>query len=147
MLSSENLSQPHSMKGEEMADVSLPSSEKSKVEVRPHPLLASRRAILPDDDALAKECPTLWSLLMPTFDEKGKLTREGSSVSVRVDGSLYRATVSCPTEGYQGSVTTNRLLMLWSDIEQVVNLPEFNWVQDYDSLKKAKQRLKEMLSS
>ncbi len=130
-----------------MSDEPQAKSTKPPMEVRPHALLAAKRPLVPDDDDAIKAYPTLLSLLLPVYDDHGRLCREGASLSIRVDGSLYRATLSCPTEGYQGTVTTNRLLMFLGDIEQVINLPDFNWTKDYDSLKKSKQRLKELLGS
>jgi hypothetical protein len=130
-----------------MSDEQEKKPEKPKLEIKPHPLLHGRRVLLPDDDAAAKLWPTLWSLLMPVYDASGRLCREAGSVSVRLDGSVFRLGVSCPTEGLQTHTLVSHLGDVLSALEHHVNRSDCSWVPDYESTKKHKQKLKDMLSS
>ena len=63
---------------------------------------------LPDDEAGQVLFPTLWDLLTPRWKD-GKLTRQAGRLSLKPDGSSWRMSIECPTEGLQTSLLIKSL--------------------------------------
>lgn len=118
-----------------------------KIEPSYHPMLVGKKALAPHDDQSAKQWPVLMSLLMPKFNDKGKYTREPGVLSVRIDGSVFRISVVCPTDGVQTVLELTSLFDLFTQIEQHVSRSSTVWVPTYDAKKRAGQKLKSLLES
>ena len=131
----------------QMPDEKTPASDKPKLAVEPSPLLANRRTLLPHDDEATSRWPKVVSLMLPRYDAFSRLTREPGSITIRPDGGMWRIVMSCPTEGVQCIYGSTSLTLVLDDFEAHIGSENCNWTENYESLKKAKQRLKDMLGS
>lgn len=96
--------------------------------------------LLPCDIEGKQLYPTLTDLLTPRFKD-GVLTRLGSKLSIRVDGSCYVVVVDCPTEGVQAVVSLETLHTMLEEIERYVSSGRAVWSMNYESRKKARRGL------
>jgi hypothetical protein len=112
-----------------------------KIEADPVPILIGRVGLSPHDDEFVRDYPTLAQLLMPRYADGCVMTREPGIVSIKIDGSLYRVTLVCPTERCQTTVGLTTLCNLLLDLECHVSDPKSDWVPTWDSKKKARRQL------
>jgi hypothetical protein len=118
-----------------------------KIQPAFHPSLLGKTALSPHDDDACSAWPLLMGLLLPTFDAKARLTREAGILSIRIDGSVFRVTLVCPTEGVQSTYETPTLIDLFSLLNDHLSRPTTIWVPTYDSKKRAGQALKRVVES
>lgn len=122
-------------------------SMKEPIKPQRAPSLLGKLGVAPHDDNACKEWPTLMELFLPRYDEKGRLVRDSGSINIRCEGSLFRLTLTLPTDDATTSVDISELQDLLTHLECHVSSPSANWVQLWDSRKKARQKLKELLDS
>lgn len=120
-------------------------SLKDTVKADPVPILIGKVGIPPHDEDAVKEWPVLMELLLPRYDLKGRMTRESGSLSVRCEGSLFRVTITCPTEDAQASMDTDGLIDLLTRIEQWLLTGRANWAPTWKTRERARQRLKDSI--
>jgi hypothetical protein len=121
------------------------SNEKVKPEFSP--ILLGKVGLSPHDDHAVQAFPTLMSLLLPRYDDRKRLTREPGIITLRVDGSLYRITLVCPTDGYQTLLETDTVVEILEQLELHVTSGKATWVPTWDSKKRAGQQLRKLLDS
>lgn len=109
-----------------------------KAEVSPLALLMKQVGSSPSDEEAENKWPTLWSCLAPIW-VKGKCTRQSGRLSIRLSGSWFVATVSCPTEGLQASVGSESLTGLFDALEAKLRDPACQWEPDWEATKKTRQ--------
>lgn len=100
-------------------------------------VLKNLRTLTPADEASLEQYPTLIDLLSPRFKD-GKCTRQGSRLSLKVEGAFFRLTIDCPTEGLMCTFVVGSLFNVLADFERHVRGPEACWTPNYDSQKKAR---------
>jgi hypothetical protein len=110
----------------------------SKAEVSPLAELMRQVAATPQDDAAKKAWPTMWACLTPVW-RAGKCTRQSGKMSIRLSGSWFILTISCPTEGLQASVGSESLSSLFDALEAKLRDPACQWEPDWESTKKTRQ--------
>jgi len=118
-----------------------------KIQPTHAPILLGKVGLSPHDDLAVAEWPTLMQLLLPNYDDKKRLTREPGILSIRVDGSIFRLTIICPTEGLQTTLGLDSIVGLFEALEGHVRSTTAVWVPTYDSKKKTGQALKKVLES
>jgi hypothetical protein len=119
--------------------------ETEKVTPIRSPSLIGKIGVPPHDDKACSEWPVLMELFLPRYDEKKRLVRDSGTISIRCEGSLFRVTLTCPTDDAMTYVDVTELQDLLTMLECHVSSPGVNWVQLWDSRKKARQRLKDVL--
>lgn len=112
-----------------------------KIEPELAPILIGKEGLSPHDDAFVKEYPTLAQLLYPKFVEEKHLSREPGIVSIKIDGSLYRVSIICPTEGLQAVFGLTTLIDLLTQLEVMASDPATDWTPTYDRKKRQRRRL------
>jgi hypothetical protein len=105
------------------------------------PILLGKMGLSPHDDEGSKEYPTLLRLLMPLYNDKKRLIREAGSFRVSVDGSLFRVSFECPTEGIQTTMMTPTIMELLTSLEVHLSDPQSDWPQTYAAKKRARRGL------
>lgn len=110
-----------------------------------HPVLLGKRGLSPHCQESEETYPTLWGIIAPKYDAKQRLTREPATVSLRVDGSLFRVTIVCPTERLQTVMQTDSLVDLLDQLDRFLSEPATSWTPTYDAKKKAGQGLRSVL--
>lgn len=118
-----------------------------KIQPAYSPILLGKVGLCPHDDNAAKAFPTLMCLLMPSYNERKQLTREPGVITVRVDGSLYRITLVCPTDGVQTVLETDTVVEVLEQLELHVTSQRATWVPTWDSKKRTGQALRRVLES
>lgn len=109
------------------------------------PVLLGKIGLSPHDEAFAVQFPILHQLMMPVYEEK-KLLREPGIIGVRVDGSLFRMTVICPTEGVQTVMETSSILNILEQLERHAAAPGTTWTPTFDSKKRSRRGLDRIAS-
>lgn len=104
------------------------------------PVLLGKVGLPLHDDRLEEAHPTLFQLLTPKFEGK-YITREPGIISIRIDGSVYRITVVCPTEALQTTFEAVSLMGILDALEMHCASPTAVWVPTHDSKRKAKRGL------
>jgi hypothetical protein len=122
-------------------------ADDKKIEPEYVPLLIGKRGLSLHDEEFGQRWPTLYQLLAPRYDSKQRLTREPGVISIRVDGSMYRITLVCPTEGVQTTLEKISLVDLWDFLELHVCSPSATWPPTYDAKKRAGHGLRKVLES
>lgn len=112
-----------------------------------NPILLGKVGLSPHDDHAYKAYPTLLSMFMPKYDSQKRLTREPGAITVRVDGSIYRVTLVCPTDGCQTVLETDTLIELLEQLELHVTSKRAVWVPTFDSKKRSGHALRKLLDS
>jgi hypothetical protein len=100
--------------------------EKKKPKVEAAPLLRNLKMANPNDKDDQKTLPSIVSLLVPIWRD-GTLTRQPGRMTIVPDGSAWRVTIECPTEGVQCSFTVDNLRNLMQDSEKFVTQPGCHW--------------------
>jgi len=133
--------------GWKMSDGEKKASEEKKLELRLNPILLGKRGLSPHDDAAAQRWPSLYQLLMPVYDAQKRLCREAGAISLRIEGTTFRITLVCPSEGVSTSVLVHDLSDPLGALEGHVGRPDCPWLEVWETTKKAKQRIKDVLGS
>ncbi len=120
-------------------------SMKETVKAEPSPILIGKVGVPPHDEEAVKEWPTLMELILPKFDHKGRMTRESGTLSVRCEGSLFRITITCPTEDAQTTFDYHQLVDFLTTVEQWLISGKANWSPTWKTREKARQRLKDSI--
>lgn len=120
-------------------------SMKETVRAEPVPILIGKVGIPPQDDEATKEWPILMELLLPKYDHKGRMTRESGTLSVRCEGSLFRITITCPTEDAQASMDYHQLVDILTTVERWLLTGKANWAPTWKTRERARQRLKDSI--
>jgi hypothetical protein len=94
--------------------------------------------LLPQDDASSTRWPNVWACLMPHWSE-GKCTRQSGGIRVKLVGSWFVCTLSCPTEGLECDLTTATLVDLLDQLEAILSNGTAVWRPDWSTMKKARQ--------
>jgi hypothetical protein len=84
-------------------------------------------------------------MLLPKYDEKGRLTREPGILSIKVDGPIFRVALICPSEEGQAVMGFGSLIDLFDRIEASIFAPETIWTKTFDSKKRSGQALRSLL--
>lgn len=105
------------------------------------PILVGRVGMCPHDDQATHDYPTLMQLMLPRYRDDRCLTREAGSLTVKVDGSLFRVTITCPTEGLVGAILMREMSDLLLHIERALSEGRFAWTPTYDAKKRARRGL------
>ena len=95
----------------------------------------------PTDDEGAKRWPNLFDLLCPLTESSGKQASEAGSLSLRIDGSYYRVTVTVASDKASTSFSAVTLVDLLDQVEQHLTTTR-DWVTSYTEKKKLKSRWK-----
>lgn len=109
------------------------------------PTLLGKVGLSPHDDEAVKAYPVLMSLLLPRHNATKRLTREAGGLTVKIDGSVYRISVTCPTEGLQCVLVTDSLIDLLGQLELALAGPSVAWTPTYDSKKRSRRDLDKSL--
>lgn len=125
----------------------MEDKNESKFEPEYSPVLLGKVGLSPHDEEANALFPTLMQVLLPRYNRKKQLTREAGSISVRVDGSLFRCTIYAPTDGVQTTYDTDTLVNLLEQLEEHVSNPKTSWSLTYDKKRKAGHALKKLLES
>lgn len=105
------------------------------------PLLLGKVGLSPHDAIAEKELPTLMELLMPRFRSDKRMTREAGSLLVKVQGSLFTVTLTCPTEGVETTMVTSSVMGLLDQLELHTSDPGVAWTPTYAAKKKSRRGL------
>lgn len=111
------------------------------------PILLGKLGISPHDDDADRLWPNLMQLLLPKYDSSHRLTREAGVLTLRVDGSLFRVSVVCPSEAVQTAVAMHSVVDLLSQVERYLSSDMLDWTPTFDKKKRAGQALKNVLGS
>lgn len=106
--------------------------------------LATISAPIPSDADFAERCPTLFDLLCPRWRDN-KQTRQPSRIGVKAEGSVWRVTIDCPTEGLATTILVPYLFELWPYVEAKITNREVVWIPNYDAQKRARQGVEDLL--
>jgi hypothetical protein len=84
--------------------------------------------------------PVLQECLRAVRTKKDK-PRAGGEVKIAASGCNYKVTLIMPEEGVQVTAITNRLSLLFDDLEALLNLEPVPWIECSEyALKRAKRR-------
>lgn len=100
-------------------------------------VLKNLRTLTPADNDTVEGYPTLLDLLSPRFRD-GRCTRQGSRLSLKVEGAFFRMSIDCPTEGVMCSMVVGSLYNILNDFERHVAGADACWVPNFDAQKKAR---------
>lgn len=92
----------------------------------------------PADDAARSAYPLLMQCLLPIWRD-GKCVRQSGSIRVRITGSYYLVSVSCPTEGVEATLTTETIIDIPLQLEDSLKLNKLQWVPDYERVKSTRK--------
>lgn len=93
-----------------------------------------------NDSSAAEEMPNLFEFLTPVWDNEGRLSWEGASLTVRVRNGQLWATIACPTAMRQLSKHVGSLTTLMTEMEvAVVESPAEDWEPTYELVKRSKK--------
>lgn len=92
----------------------------------------------PQDTDGEKKWPNLLACLCPVWRE-AKCVRQAGSLSIRVVGSVFQVSLSCPTECVETSVRVSTLVDILDVLEKVLSDGTAVWGPDYATAKKARQ--------
>lgn len=95
---------------------------------------------LPDDDKAKEEYPNLYDLLVPRWKD-GAVTREEGRMSIKPDGSGWRVSIECPTEGLAASFIVKSLITAFEEAEAHVSGSHCHWGLTWAVKKKNLQKL------
>ena len=112
-----------------------------KVEATPSPILIGKVGLSPHDSQGHHDYPTLMQLLQPRYDDERQLTREPGSIRVSIDGSLYRISLECPTEGVQTMFATDTISEMLLQLEEHCNSSKSVWTPTWNAKKRARRGL------
>lgn len=102
------------------------------------PPLQGLTTLVPCDDAAQQTWPNVWACLMPHWSE-GKCTRQSGGIRLKLVGSWFVVTLSCPTEGLETDLTTDTLVGLLDQLESLLASGKAVWKPDWSATKKARQ--------
>ena len=100
--------------------------------------LVKASQLSPSDAKGEEQWPTLMECLLPIWKD-GKCKRQSGHLRIRLTGSWFVATLSCPTEGMETSVSSDTLSGLLDALEAKLRSPECQWTPDWESVKKTRQ--------
>jgi hypothetical protein len=109
--------------------------EKKKPKVEAAPLLKNLKMANPNDKDDAKTLPNLVGLLVSIWRD-GTMTRQPGRMSIQPDGSAWRVTIDCPTEGVMASFCVDNLHNLMYDVEKFVTQTQCHWGLSWSRRKK-----------
>lgn len=109
----------------------------------PPDVLAGRNSLVPEDEGGRKLYPTLWSLLLPKW-QNGKCVRQAGKIALRIVGPYYLVSVTCPTEGLETTATLATLDGMMEALEKHCLHPGAIWTPTFDRVKEAKREEKEI---
>lgn len=119
-------------------------TEKKKMVVERAKVLQNLAPLVPQDGPGLKRYPVLLDLLTPRWSD-GQQTRMAGRLAIRVEGSYFRVTVECPTEGLMTSVVTDSLVDMLDALEANVASGKAAWQQTYDAARKSRKSLMDEL--
>jgi hypothetical protein len=90
---------------------------------------------LPDDETGKTLFPNLFDLLTPRWKD-GAVTRQEGRLSLKPDGSSWRVSIECPTEGLQTSFVVHSLETLLCEAENHVSGKSCHWGLTWNLKKK-----------
>lgn len=94
------------------------------------------------DTSVTATCPLLAGLLSPQKDSLGRLSWEGASISLRVEGASMICSIRCPTARVQTTLTIHTLGRLAEEIEAALASADgLAWGDDYKASKKQRAAL------
>lgn len=96
-----------------------PKAEKAKV-------LERVTFCLPDDESGLALFPNVYDLLTPRWKD-GVITRQPGRLTLKPDGSSWRVSIECPTEGLQTTVVVKSLESALSEVEDLVTSNKAHW--------------------
>jgi hypothetical protein len=102
------------------------------------PVFLRTQSLVPQDSDGEETYPVLSQCLMPRWRD-GRCIRESGRIGIRIVGSYYMATVTCPSEGLECSVSCSSIIGLMDRIEQAVASPDTVWTPTYGAQKRARQ--------
>ena len=100
-------------------------------------VLAGKASLVPDWSEAWAPYETVFALMVPVWKE-GKCVRLSGRVGIRVVGPYFVATLTCPSEGLETSVTLADLCNLMVDLESHCRSPQAIWTPTFDRVKAAK---------
>jgi hypothetical protein len=109
------------------------------------PRLIGKMTAALHDDTFAKDYPVLFDVLKPEYNERKRLVREAGSFRVSIDGSVYRITIECPTEGIQTVLYTSTLVDLLEQMEMHLGQPSILWTETFNAKRRARRGLDKSL--
>jgi hypothetical protein len=118
--------------------------KKVKPAVERASILKGVTVLLPQDPAGVQRYPTVSDLLCPRWVD-GTMTRMAGRVSIRVEGSCYRVTIECPTEGLMTSIVLASLVECLDALEAVVASGQAKWQLTYEAAKRSRQAMDVLL--
>lgn len=116
-----------------MSEKKKPGPERAKV-------LQGVIPLVPQDEEGLRRLPTILDLLSPRWVE-GVQTRLAGRLAIRVEGSCFRISVECPTEGLMTSVLVDSLVDALDALERVVASGKASWQLTYDAAKRSRQAI------
>lgn len=123
----------------------MDSEKKSDLIPQFNQSLLGKLGLSPHDDEAAQQWPLLIEMLLPKYDDKGRLTREAGILSIKVDGPVFRVSMICPSEEGQTVMTLSSIVGLLDQLEVILNDPRTVWTKTFDSKKRTGQALRNVL--
>jgi hypothetical protein len=126
----------------------MAAKKKGEKELKPDiaELFKSLSKPVPSDEEARQKWPTLMDCLLPRYDAQGKMTREAGRLTIKAQGTAWLVSLACPTEEYATSIVVQELGQTFETFEAALAGNGVNWIPDYESVKKARQRLKDAVS-
>ncbi len=91
----------------------------------------------PTDDKAMAEYPLLMQCLLPIWKD-GKCVRQSGGLRIRLVGGYFLASLHCPTEGVEATLTTDTLSDLLLQLENSLKLDQLRWFPDFERQKKTR---------
>jgi hypothetical protein len=99
---------------------------KKKPKVQTAKILRDLKFANPADEEAKKAYPNLYEILCPVWRE-GAMVRQAGRMTLKPDGSAWRVSFECPTEGLQTSMVVEHLGTLWADVEKLLASGKCHW--------------------
>lgn len=113
------------------SDPKKPKAQKAKP-------LESLNSLVPQDAKGAELYPNLMDCLMPRWVD-GQCVRQSGSLRMRIVGSWFLLSLTCPTEGVETSVTLDTVVKALEALEKTIASGKAVWTPTFERQKKAGQ--------
>lgn len=120
----------------------MPDDKKPPLKPTLPPVLEGKVGNAAYRDSLTEETlPTVLSLLQTVFDEHGRVTWEGASLTVRLRAGTCWLSLTCPTSETQTTMEIRSLATLLEEAEQLIRGNKCTWEPTYKKAKKMRSAL------
>jgi hypothetical protein len=120
-----------------MAEKKKPAPERAAI-------LKDLQALCPQDQEGQALYPTLFDLMSPRWSGLTP-TRQAARVNLRMEGSVFRLTIDCPTEGLMCVLHFNSIVELFRQAETVLASGKAVWSPNYEMQKRYRPVIDEVI--